>query len=211
VHIARTLRCDRLRRRGGRGRPRGRSALADIAPPSSASHMPQDGPLRDAVRARGRLHKSRQTGKNPTRTARPAFPYVDAISARRSMELACAPAVNSRLYVRGRSDRDLQRDREACARSSTAAGATARRPTSATISVACLLRGGFARVEQTLLEGGPSDDVIRQRMVFQDVMRNRFDAVVEQAHRPRSDRLNVRQPAGPRHVVRDLRPSPQTT
>jgi hypothetical protein len=79
------------------------------------------------------------------------------------------------------------------------------------ISVACLLRGGFARVEQTLLEGGPSDDVIRQRMVFQDVMRNRFDAVVEQAHRPRSDRLNVRQPAGPRHVVRDLRPSPQTT
>jgi hypothetical protein len=40
--------------------------------------------------------------------------------------------------------------------------------------VVCLLRGGFTRVEQTLLEGGHGDDVIRQRMVFQDVMRERF-------------------------------------
>ena len=47
--------------------------------------------------------------------------------------------------------------------------------------VVCLLRGGFTRVEQTLLEGGHGDDVIRQRMVFQDVMRDRFEQVVEQA------------------------------
>jgi uncharacterized protein YbcI len=47
--------------------------------------------------------------------------------------------------------------------------------------VVCLLRGGFTRVEQTLLEGGHGDDVIRQRMVFQDVMRERFEHVVEQA------------------------------
>ena len=47
--------------------------------------------------------------------------------------------------------------------------------------VVCLLRGGFTRVEQTLLEGGHGDDVIRQRMAFQDVMRRRFEHVVEQA------------------------------
>jgi uncharacterized protein YbcI len=47
--------------------------------------------------------------------------------------------------------------------------------------VVCLLRGGFTRVEQTLFEGGHGDDVIRQRMVFQDVMRHRFEEVVEDA------------------------------
>jgi uncharacterized protein YbcI len=47
--------------------------------------------------------------------------------------------------------------------------------------VVCLLRGGFTRVEQTLLEGGHGDDVIRQRMAFQDVMRERFEHVVEEA------------------------------
>jgi uncharacterized protein YbcI len=47
--------------------------------------------------------------------------------------------------------------------------------------VVCLLRGGFTRVEQTLREGGHGDDVIRQRMAFQDVMRERFERVVEDA------------------------------
>ena len=47
--------------------------------------------------------------------------------------------------------------------------------------VVCLLRGGFTRVEQTLLEGGHGDDVIRQRMAFQDVMRVRFERVVSEA------------------------------
>jgi uncharacterized protein YbcI len=47
--------------------------------------------------------------------------------------------------------------------------------------VVCVLRGGFSRVEQTLLEGGRGSAVIRQRMEFQDVMRDRFFAVVEKA------------------------------
>ena len=47
--------------------------------------------------------------------------------------------------------------------------------------VVCLLRGGFTRVEQTLLDGGHGDDVIRQRMAFQNVMRERFEAVVQDA------------------------------
>ena len=47
--------------------------------------------------------------------------------------------------------------------------------------VVCLLRGGFTRVEQTLLEGGHGEDVIRQRMAFQQVMRDRFEHVVEVA------------------------------
>jgi uncharacterized protein YbcI len=47
--------------------------------------------------------------------------------------------------------------------------------------VVCVLRGGFTRVEQTLLEGGRGAAVIEQRMAFQDVMRGRFEAVVERA------------------------------
>jgi len=47
--------------------------------------------------------------------------------------------------------------------------------------VVCLLRGGFTRVEQTLVEGGHGEDVIRQRMAFQEVMRHRFEDVVERA------------------------------
>ena len=47
--------------------------------------------------------------------------------------------------------------------------------------VVCLLRGGFSRVEQTLLEGGRGHSVIQQRMDFQDLMRERFEGVIEQA------------------------------
>jgi uncharacterized protein YbcI len=47
--------------------------------------------------------------------------------------------------------------------------------------VVCVLRGGFSRVEQTLLDGGRGHAVIQQRMEFQDVMRERFDSVIEHA------------------------------
>jgi uncharacterized protein YbcI len=47
--------------------------------------------------------------------------------------------------------------------------------------VVCLLRGGFSRVEQTLLEGGRGASVIAQRMEFQELMRERFVAVIERA------------------------------
>lgn len=47
--------------------------------------------------------------------------------------------------------------------------------------VVCVMRGGFTRVEQTLLEGGRTSAVIHQRMEFQEVMRGRFTQVVEDA------------------------------
>jgi uncharacterized protein YbcI len=47
--------------------------------------------------------------------------------------------------------------------------------------VVCVLRGGFSRVEQTLLDGGRGAAVIDQRMAFQELMRSRFEAVIEQA------------------------------
>ena len=47
--------------------------------------------------------------------------------------------------------------------------------------VVCVMRGGFTRVEQTLLEGGRTAAVIQQRMEFQEVMRARFTEVVEGA------------------------------
>jgi len=47
--------------------------------------------------------------------------------------------------------------------------------------VVCLLRGGFTRVEKTLLEGGRGAAVIQQRMEFQEVMRDRFVHVIESA------------------------------
>ena len=47
--------------------------------------------------------------------------------------------------------------------------------------VVCVLRGGFSRVEQTLLDGGRGPAVIQQRMEFQEVMRDRFTGVIERA------------------------------
>lgn len=47
--------------------------------------------------------------------------------------------------------------------------------------VVCVLRGGFSRVEQTLLEGGRGAAVIQQRVEFQELMRERFEAVIERA------------------------------
>src|ERR1700760_1107992 len=47
--------------------------------------------------------------------------------------------------------------------------------------VVCVLRGGFTRVEQTLLEGGRGSAGIQQRMAFQDLMRGRFEAVIQNA------------------------------
>ena len=47
--------------------------------------------------------------------------------------------------------------------------------------VVCVLRGGFSRVEQTLLDGGRGAAVIQQRMEFQELMRERFAEVIEDA------------------------------
>lgn len=47
--------------------------------------------------------------------------------------------------------------------------------------VVCVLRGGFTRVEETLRDGGRGDAVIEQRMQFQELMRARFEEVVEKA------------------------------
>jgi uncharacterized protein YbcI len=47
--------------------------------------------------------------------------------------------------------------------------------------VVCVMRGGFSRVEQTLLDGGRGEAVIRQRMEFQELMRDRFVGVIERA------------------------------
>ncbi len=47
--------------------------------------------------------------------------------------------------------------------------------------VVCVLRGGFTRVEQTLLDGDRGRAVIEQRMAFQEVMLQRFEAVIQHA------------------------------
>lgn len=47
--------------------------------------------------------------------------------------------------------------------------------------VVCVLRGGFTRVEQTLLDGGRGSAVIEQRMAFQELMRDRFTDVITRA------------------------------
>jgi uncharacterized protein YbcI len=47
--------------------------------------------------------------------------------------------------------------------------------------VVCILRGGYTQVEQTLRDGGRGTAVIEQRMQFQELMRERFEAVIETA------------------------------
>ena len=46
--------------------------------------------------------------------------------------------------------------------------------------VVVLMRGGFTRVEETLLQEGRGDSVIQQRADFQDVMLGRFVEVIEE-------------------------------
>jgi uncharacterized protein YbcI len=72
--------------------------------------------------------------------------------------------------------------------------------------VVCLMRGGFSRVEQTLLDGGRGSAVIQQRMEFQELMRERFSNVIEHATGRHVNRLHERQPAGSRHHERALHP-----
>jgi uncharacterized protein YbcI len=45
--------------------------------------------------------------------------------------------------------------------------------------VVVLMRGGFTRVEETLLQEGRGESVLQQRADFQDVMVERFSKVVE--------------------------------
>src|SRR5579859_2899325 len=67
--------------------------------------------------------------------------------------------------------------------------------------VVCVLRGGFSRVEQTLLDGGRGTAVIQQRMEFQEVMRDRFTGVIQDATgRPVIGFMSDK-PAAPRHDV----------
>jgi uncharacterized protein YbcI len=47
--------------------------------------------------------------------------------------------------------------------------------------VVCVMRGGYTQVEQTLREGGRGSAVIEQRMEFQELMRERFEGVIEEA------------------------------
>jgi uncharacterized protein YbcI len=47
-------------------------------------------------------------------------------------------------------------------------------------TVLVLLRGGFTRVEETLLRDGRGAAVYEQRAVFQQVMHDRFVAIVEE-------------------------------
>ncbi len=75
--------------------------------------------------------------------------------------------------------------------------------------VVCVLRGGFTRVEQTLLAGGRGAAVIEQRMAFQDVMRDRFEAVDGAGDGPVGRRLHERQSAGAGHDLRGLRAQPE--
>ena len=45
--------------------------------------------------------------------------------------------------------------------------------------VVVLMRGGFTRVEETLLGAGHGAAVIQQRMTFQELMRERFSEIIE--------------------------------
>jgi uncharacterized protein YbcI len=45
--------------------------------------------------------------------------------------------------------------------------------------VTVVMRGGYTKVEETLLERGPGDSVVQQRMDWQEDMGDQFRAVVE--------------------------------
>ena len=45
--------------------------------------------------------------------------------------------------------------------------------------VVCVMRGGFTRVEDTLLKAGRREVVVEQRRLFQEVMKDRFKALIQ--------------------------------
>ena len=48
-------------------------------------------------------------------------------------------------------------------------------------TVVCILRGGFTRVERTLLDTGQTESVYQMRRTFQQVMEEEFRRIVEEA------------------------------
>jgi uncharacterized protein YbcI len=48
-------------------------------------------------------------------------------------------------------------------------------------TIICILKGGFTKVEETLMEDGKWEEVERLRRAFQRTMRDRFTAVVDEA------------------------------
>ena len=48
-------------------------------------------------------------------------------------------------------------------------------------TILCILKGGFTKVEETLMDDGKADEVERLRRTFQHTMRERFIGVVEEA------------------------------
>ena len=46
--------------------------------------------------------------------------------------------------------------------------------------VVVVMRGGFTRIEQTLLDAGKRNVVIEQRITFQEIMSDRFMALVQE-------------------------------
>ena len=48
-------------------------------------------------------------------------------------------------------------------------------------TIICILKGGFTKVEETLMDDGKSEEVERLRRTFQRTMRERFIEVVENA------------------------------
>ena len=66
------------------------------------------------------------------------------------------------------------------------------------------VRGGFSRVEQTLLEGGRGAAVIQQRMEFQELMRARFEEVIQRATGRRVIGFMGGNQQHPRHDVRGV-------
>lgn len=72
--------------------------------------------------------------------------------------------------------------------------------------VVCILRGGFSRVEESLIAGGRGHAVMPQRIEFQDLMRERFEQDDRQRYRPQRHVLHVRQPTRSCPHLRRLRP-----
>ena len=86
-----------------------------------------------------------------------------------------------RTTINGSAQAEISRRLVQIMKEHTGRGPTRARTTVSDDLVVCVLRGGFTRVERTLVEGGREDSVIQQRMDFQDLMRERFESVVEEA------------------------------
>ncbi len=174
--------------------------------------MPACWPSLFVLRGRGSRARRRAKTRRAINTHGSAiWRYHQRVTVQRPAGSADEPVTHQRAsleHPRRRAHGHLRTEWSRCLKEFYGRGPTRAKSYYEDDLVVCVLRGGFSRVEQTLLEGGRGTAVIQQRMEFQEVMREPLRRGHRGGDRASGDRVHEREPAAPRSDVRGLHPRP---